>query len=98
SNPNHFIPALTGCSMRLSFLTTIFLCLTLSCCTTTGSNNSVDGNGQGASLSCFSVTSPAGLAALSAADRGPRNAEPPLWIEGSTCDAMCASQGAACTA
>jgi hypothetical protein len=77
--------------MKLFFIMAVLLCLSVYGWRVTGS-----GNGQRASLSCFSVTSPATLAALSAADRGSLNADSRLWIEGATCDAICAAKGAAC--
>src|ERR1700680_1526345 len=77
--------------MKVFFLIAVVLCLSLYCWTMTGS-----GSGLGTSLSCFSVTSPAGLAALSAAGAGPPDAGFRVWIEGANCDAMCAAKGAAC--
>lgn len=86
--------------MRLSSLIPTFLCVTLACCTTGGANNSADGHGRGgASLSCFSVTSPAAApTALSMADRSSGNAGSSSWIAGASCEAMCATEGATCTA
>ena len=49
---------------------------------------------HGAGLSCFSITSPTAIAALPADQQAKSRHS---WKAGSSCDAMCAAEGAACT-
>src|SRR4051794_27799979 len=81
---------------QLPILIDTILCLLLTCCAT-GNNNSGDGNvREGTGFSCFSVASPAARTAP-ATDRGSGVAGSPSGIAVTTCDAMCAAEGAACT-